>query len=103
SVPPFKGDYLNYTQITPLGVVGLITSWNHPLLIMLKKLSVALAAGNTVVVKPSELAPLSPLLFAAMATEAGLPKGVLNVVSGQGATVGKALCDAREVAKIDLT
>lgn len=103
SVPPFKGDYLNYTQISPLGVVGLITSWNHPLLIMIKKLSVALAAGNAVIVKPSELAPLSPLLFAGVATEAGLPRGVLNVVSGGGATVGRALCEAPEIAKLDLT
>ena len=102
-VKPFKGNYLNYTQFSPLGVVGLITSWNHPLLIFLKKLAPALAAGNTVVVKPPELAPISPLLFAEMATKAGLPAGVLNIVPGSGSVVGSALCEAPRIAKIDLT
>lgn len=102
-VKPFKGQYLNYTQFSPLGVVGLITSWNHPLLIFLKKLAPALAAGNTVVVKPPELAPITPLLFAEMATKAGLPAGVLNVVPGSGSVVGSALCEAPRIAKIDLT
>jgi acyl-CoA reductase-like NAD-dependent aldehyde dehydrogenase len=83
--------------------VGLISSWNHPLLIFLKKLAVALAAGNSVVAKPSEVAPFSPLLFADLATEAGLPAGVLNVVAGDGAIVGGALCEAPEIAKLDLT
>lgn len=102
-VKPFKGDFLNYTQFSPLGVVGLITSWNHPLLIFLKKLAPALAAGNTVVVKPPEIAPLSQLLFAKLATEAGLPPGVLNVVTGEGSAVGPAMCAAPRMAKLDLT
>ncbi|POM59326.1 Aldehyde dehydrogenase, partial [Phytophthora palmivora] len=59
SVPPFSGPYVNYVQRRPLGTVGLITPWNHPLLIAVKKLAPALAAGNSVVVKPSELAPLT--------------------------------------------
>jgi acyl-CoA reductase-like NAD-dependent aldehyde dehydrogenase len=102
-VLPFKGDYLNYTQYRPYGVVGLLTPWNHPLLIFVKKLSAALAAGNCVVAKPSELAPLSPLLFACLASEAGLPDGVLNVVAGDGAETGAALCAAPQVARLDLT
>lgn len=102
-VLPFKGNYLNYAEYSPLGVVALLTPWNHPLLIFIKKLAAALAAGNCVVVKPSELAPLSALDFARLATEAGLPPGVLNVVPGDGATAGAALCAAPEVAKIDLT
>lgn len=102
-VKPFKGEYLNYTQFSPLGVVGLITSWNHPLLIFLKKLAPALAAGNTVVVKPSEIAPLTPLLFADLATNAGLPPGVLNIVTGEGSQIGPAMCAAPRMAKLDLT
>jgi acyl-CoA reductase-like NAD-dependent aldehyde dehydrogenase len=102
SVVPFKGPYLNYTQYAPLGVVGLLTPWNHPLLILVKKLAAALAAGNCVVVKPSELAPLSALDFARVATEAGLPPGVLNVVSGDGGT-GASLCESPSIAHLDLT
>jgi acyl-CoA reductase-like NAD-dependent aldehyde dehydrogenase len=103
TVNPYRGNYLNYTQLSPIGVVGMITTWNHPLLIFLKKLAPALAAGNVVVAKPHELAPLTPLLFADLAVRAGLPPGVLNVVSGIGPVVGKALCEAPQVAKIDLT
>lgn len=102
-VKPFKGQYLNYTQFSPIGVVGLITSWNHPLLIFLKKLAPALAAGNAVVVKPPEVASITPLLFAEMATKAGLPPGILNVVPGAGSVVGTAMCEAPRIAKIDLT
>lgn len=101
-VIPFKGDYLNYTQHVPYGVVGLITPWNHPLLIFVKKLAAALAAGNCVVAKPSELAPLSPLRFAELAHEAGLPAGVLNIVTGDH-VAGGALCEAPEVRHLDLT
>lgn len=103
AVNPYRGNYLNYTRPSPIGVVGMITTWNHPLLIFLKKLAPALAAGNVVVAKPHELAPLTPLLFAELAGKAGLPPGVLNVVSGSGPVVGKALCEAPQVAKLDLT
>ncbi|KAA0969530.1 aldehyde dehydrogenase [Aureimonas fodinaquatilis] len=102
-VKPFKGGHLNYTQFSPLGVVGLITSWNHPLLIFLKKLAPALAAGNAVVAKPAEIAPLTPLLFAELATQAGLPAGILNIVTGEGSVVGPAMCSAPRMARIDLT
>lgn len=81
-VPPFKGPYLNYVKRVPLGVVGQITPWNHPMLIAIKKIAPAIAAGNSVVVKPSELAPVTVLRFAELCSRAGLPDGVLNVVPG---------------------
>jgi acyl-CoA reductase-like NAD-dependent aldehyde dehydrogenase len=70
-VPPFKGDMINYVKRVPLGVVAQITPWNHPLLIAIKKIAPALAAGNSIVVKPSELAPVSVLEFAKLCKEAG--------------------------------
>ena len=97
-----KGDYVTLTQYEPLGPTALLTPWNHPVLILVKKLSAALAAGNTCVIKPSELAPVSPLVIAALATEAGLPDGVVNVVTGD-ATTGEALCMADDIHFIDLT
>lgn len=97
-----KGGFLNYTQYRPHGVCALLTPWNHPILILSKKLAAALAAGNTVVVKPSELAPVTPLLLSAWAIEAGLPAGVMNVVTG-GAETGAALVADPRVAHIDLT
>eukprot|EP00742_Colponemidia_sp_Colp-10_P004301 GILJ01004588.1.p1 GENE.GILJ01004588.1~~GILJ01004588.1.p1 ORF type:complete len:460 (-),score=62.85 GILJ01004588.1:52-1248(-) len=103
SVPPFFGPYVNYVRRIPLGVVGQITPWNHPLLIAIKKISPALAAGNSIVVKPSELAPAAVIEFAKILTEAGLPNGVLNVVTGLGAVSGKALAEHPNLAKIDLT
>lgn len=97
-----KGGFLTYTQYRPHGVCALLTPWNHPILILTKKLSAALAAGNTVVIKPSELAPVTPLLLADWAHEAGVPAGVINVVTG-GATAGAALVEDPRVAHIDLT
>lgn len=102
-VHPFGGEHLNYGRRIPLGVVGLITPWNHPLLILTKKLAPALAAGNTVVVKPSELAPTTPLMLAEVLAEAGLPAGAYNVVTGYGATAGAALTAHPKISKIDLT
>lgn len=100
---PFGGPYINYTQRRPLGVVGLITPWNHPMLILTKKLAPALAAGNSVVIKPSEVAPVTPLMMAALWEQAGLPKGVLNIVTGYGPTAGKALTEHTRISKIDVT
>ena len=100
---PVDGPYLNYTQRVPLGVIGQLTPWNHPLLIATKKIAPALATGNTMVVKPSELAPLSVLEFGRICLEAGLPEGVLNIVPGYGPTAGQALCEHPGVDKIDLT
>jgi acyl-CoA reductase-like NAD-dependent aldehyde dehydrogenase len=100
---PVQGPYLNYTERVPLGVVAQITPWNHPLLIATKKIAPALATGNTVVVKPSELAPLSVLEFGRICVEAGVPDGVVNVLPGFGPTAGQPLCEHPDVAKIDLT
>ncbi len=94
---------LGFTVREPLGVVGLITPWNFPLPIASWKLGPALAAGNTVVLKPAELAPLTSLRLEALALEAGFPKGVLNVVSGTGAEAGAALVAHPGVAKIAFT
>jgi acyl-CoA reductase-like NAD-dependent aldehyde dehydrogenase len=102
STIPVAGDYLNYTERVPVGVCGAITPWNHPLLIATKKMAPALACGNTVVVKPSELAPLSVLEFARIALAAGLPEGVLTVLTGQRET-GAALCAHPGVDRIDVT
>lgn len=103
TVPPFGGTYLNYTRRVPLGVVGQVTPWNHPLLILTKKVAPALAAGNTLVVKPSELAPLTPLLLAEVFEEVGLPAGVYNVVPGYGGNAGAALASHPGIRKVDLT
>jgi acyl-CoA reductase-like NAD-dependent aldehyde dehydrogenase len=103
TVPPFAGSYLNYTRRVPLGVVGHVTPWNHPLLILTKKVAPSLAAGNTMVVKPSKLAPITPLLLGEILKEAGVPDGVYNVVPGFGATAGLALSSYPRIRKIDLT
>jgi acyl-CoA reductase-like NAD-dependent aldehyde dehydrogenase len=87
----------------PLGVVGLIVPWNFPLNIASWKLGPALATGNTVVLKPAELTPLSALRLAELALEAGIPEGVLNVVVGKGSIVGQRLVDHPDVAKIGFT
>lgn len=103
TIPPFGGSYLNYTRRVPLGVIGQLTPWNHPLLILTKKVAPALAAGNAIVAKPSELAPLSPLMLADVLSDAGLPAGAYNVVPGFGPTAGLALASHPGVSKIDLT
>ena len=87
----------------PLGVVGLITPWNFPLPIASWKVAPALAAGNTVVLKPAELTPLTALELERLALEAGLPQGVLNVVVGPGRVVGERLAGHPDVAKIAFT
>jgi betaine-aldehyde dehydrogenase len=87
----------------PLGVVGLIVPWNFPLNIASWKLGPALACGNTVVLKPAELTPLSALRLAELALEAGVPEGVLNVVVGKGSVAGQRLIEHPDVAKIGFT
>jgi acyl-CoA reductase-like NAD-dependent aldehyde dehydrogenase len=87
----------------PLGVVGLIVPWNFPLNIASWKLGPALACGNTVVLKPAELTPLSALRLAELALEAGIPNGVVNIVVGKGSIVGQRLVEHPEVAKIGFT
>ena len=92
-----------FTVREALGVVGLITPWNFPLTIAAWKLAPALAAGNTVVLKPAELTPLTALRFADIATAAGIPDGVINVVVGPGRTCGQRLVEHPDVAKIAFT
>src|ERR671921_336342 len=87
----------------PLGVVGLIVPWNFPLTIASWKMAPALAAGNTLVLKPAELTPLSALAFERIALEAGIPEGVVNVVVGPGSKVGKRLVEHPDIAKVAFT
>ena len=82
---------LNYTLRLPLGVVGCISPWNLPLYLFTWKIAPALAAGNTVVAKPSEVTPRTATMLAALAAEIGFPAGVLNVVNGSGPVVGEAI------------
>jgi aldehyde dehydrogenase (NAD+) len=91
-----------FTGMKPLGVVGQIIPWNFPLLMLAWKVAPALAAGNTVALKPAEFTPLTALLFAEIAQEAGLPPGVLNIITGDGAT-GQALVNHPGVDKIAFT
>ena len=100
---PVRAPCLSYTLREPLGVVGQIIPWNFPILLAAWKVAPALAAGNTVVLKPAEQTPLSALRLAALAQEAGLPAGVLNVVPGFGPTAGAALVDHPGVDKIAFT
>jgi acyl-CoA reductase-like NAD-dependent aldehyde dehydrogenase len=94
---------VNMTFREPLGVVGLITPWNFPLAIASWKVAPALAAGNTVVLKPAELTPLTALELERIALEAGLPEGVVNVVAGPGSVCGRRLVEHEDVAKIAFT
>jgi acyl-CoA reductase-like NAD-dependent aldehyde dehydrogenase len=102
-VTPFKGPVVNTLTRLPLGVVVQITPWNHPLLIATKKIAAALAAGNSVIVKPSEAAPLSVLQMGSLFQDAGLPDGTLQIVCGYGRETGKFLCESPLISKIDLT
>lgn len=92
-----------YVRREPIGVCSLILPWNFPLLLMLWKLAPALAAGNTVVVKPASETPLSTLVFASLAVSSGLPAGVFNVVPGPGRMIGMALATHLDVAKVSFT
>lgn len=103
AVLPTQGKLHNWTDRLPLGVVVQITPFNHPLLIAVKKLAPALAAGNSVIVKPSELTPLTTLLLGRILKEAGLPDGVFNVLPGYGPTTGRALVEHPLVRKVDVT
>ena len=100
---PFGDDYVNYLQRWPLGVCGLLTPFNHPLMILAKSLAPALATGNTVVIKPSELTPLTTIELGRIAMEAGIPEGVINIVTGTGPEAGAAVAEHRDVAKVTFT
>jgi len=100
---PVPGNRLNYTVRVPVGVTLHIAPWNYPLTLAVRGIAPALAAGNTVVAKPAQLTPLTLLRFAELAEKAGLPPGVLNVVTGPGSTVGKALAGHPDVDSITFT
>jgi betaine-aldehyde dehydrogenase len=101
TIPVAGGVDLTFRE--PLGVVGLIVPWNFPLNIASWKLGPALACGNTVVLKPAELTPLSALRLGELALEAGIPEGVVNVLPGKGSVVGTRLVEHPDVAKIGFT
>jgi phenylacetaldehyde dehydrogenase len=100
---PVPGDFHAYTRKEPIGVAGQIIPWNFPLLMAAWKLGPALAAGNTVVLKPAEQTPLSALLLAELIAEVGFPDGVVNVVPGYGETAGAALSAHPDVDKVAFT
>lgn len=102
-MPIDKPDMLAFTRHEPIGVVGVLTAWNSPLLFVAWKCAAAIAAGCAVVIKPSEFASVSTLEFAALTKEAGFPDGVFNVVTGLGTEAGSALVDHPDVAKITFT
>jgi acyl-CoA reductase-like NAD-dependent aldehyde dehydrogenase len=102
-VIPIEGPYLCYTQRVPLGVVALMTSFNHPLMILSKSLAPALATGNSVVIKASEQTPLTTVRLVRLLDEAGVPKGVVNVVNGEGREAGAALAQHPLIRKVVFT
>jgi aldehyde dehydrogenase (NAD+)/betaine-aldehyde dehydrogenase len=102
-VIPVEPGFLNYVQREPLGVVGQIVPWNFPLMFCSWKMGPALAAGNTVVLKPSELTPLTTLRLAALMSEVGFPDGTVNVVPGFGHTAGERLATHADVRKVAFT
>lgn len=102
-VIPARPDALTYTVREPLGVVGAIIPWNFPLMIGMWKIAPALACGCTVVLKPAEITPLSALKIGALALEAGIPAGVLNVVPGFGKVAGQAIVDHPDIDKVTFT
>ena len=102
-VIPIEGPYLCYTQRVPLGVVALMTSFNHPLMILSKSLAPALATGNSVVIKASEQTPLTTVRLVKLLQEAGVPDGVVSVVNGEGRDAGAALAQHPLVKKVVFT
>ncbi len=94
---------LNYTRRDPIGIVGCISPWNLPIYLFTWKIAPALAAGNCVVAKPSELTPMTAFMLAELCTEAGLPAGVLNIIHGYGHTVGRAITSHPEIKAISFT
>lgn len=98
-----EGEAINYTLRSPMGVVGCISPWNLPLYLFTWKIAPALAAGCTVVAKPSELTPMTAYLFSKLCIEAGLPKGVLNIVHGLGSKVGQSIVEHPIISAISFT
>ncbi len=102
-VAPTRGDHLGMTIAEPYGVIGAIAPWNLPLVMASWKVAPALAAGNAVVLKPSEMTPFSVLRMAELAIAAGMPEGIFNVVQGDGRVTGDALCRHPRVSKVSFT
>jgi len=100
---PVPGPRFDFTLREPLGVTVHIAPWNYPLLLAMRSVAPALAAGNAVVLKPASLTPLTSVAFARLAKEAGVPDGILNVVPGGGAEVGEALCEDPRCASVTFT
>jgi aminomuconate-semialdehyde/2-hydroxymuconate-6-semialdehyde dehydrogenase len=96
-------DAINYTLRQPIGVVGCISPWNLPLYLFTWKIAPAIAAGNCVVAKPSEVTPMTAYLLGQICTEAGLPDGVLNIVHGLGSTTGQAIIEHPEIKAVSFT
>ncbi|MFJ6633022.1 gamma-aminobutyraldehyde dehydrogenase [Streptomyces sp. NPDC091376] len=103
SAGEYSGDHTSYVRREPIGVVGSIAPWNYPLQMAAWKVLPAIAAGNTIVLKPAEITPLTSLLFAQAATEAGIPAGVVNVVTGAGKDAGEHLVGHPDVAMTSFT
>lgn len=102
-VTPSRGNYLSMTQYEPYGVIAAITPWNSPMTMEAQKVAPALAAGNAVILKPSEITSSPALELGRIALEAGLPPGILNVISGLGSTVGKRLVEHPGVRMVSFT
>ncbi|MBX9422642.1 gamma-aminobutyraldehyde dehydrogenase [Streptomyces lateritius] len=103
SAGEYSGDHTSYIRREPIGVVGSIAPWNYPLQMAAWKILPAIAAGNTIVLKPAELTPLTSLMFAQAATDAGIPDGVVNIVNGPGRTVGEHLVGHPDVVMTSFT
>jgi acyl-CoA reductase-like NAD-dependent aldehyde dehydrogenase len=103
SVVPVERGFLDYVTREPLGVVGQIVPWNFPVMFTSWKLGPALAAGNTVVLKPAEITPLSALRVAELIAEVGFPPGVVNIVPGYGPTAGQRILEHPDIAKVSFT
>src|SRR6187551_839582 len=98
-----EGEAVNYTTRSPIGVAGCISPWNLPLYLLTWKIAPALAAGCTVVAKPSELTPMTAFLFSQLCIEAGLPSGVLNIIHGLGPKAGQAIIEHPDISVISFT
>ncbi|XP_044260875.1 cytosolic 10-formyltetrahydrofolate dehydrogenase isoform X2 [Tribolium madens] len=94
---------LSFTKKEPIGVCGLITPWNYPLMMLSWKMAACLAAGNTVIIKPAQVCPLTALKFAELSVKAGIPPGVINVVPGTGSMTGQAIASHPEIRKLGFT
>jgi acyl-CoA reductase-like NAD-dependent aldehyde dehydrogenase len=102
-VVPVEAGFLNYLQREPVGVVGQVVPWNFPLMFTSWKMAPALAAGNTVVMKPAEITPLSSLRIAELMSQAGMPDGVVNIVPGLGNVAGQCIAEHDGIAKVAFT